>query len=499
MLTITQVHYIRELFYREGKSYSEIRRMTGKNYRTIKKYIEMQDFNEQPHNAQRPNKTDALRPMIHEWIVEDKSRHHKQRHTATRIYDRLRAEYPEILEVSARTVRNLVKEEKEKVYGAQKAHLLLQHPGGEAQVDFGTFEAYENDTLKKFHEFILSFPKSNAGFAVVTRSETREALLESLVTIFHYTGYVPQTLWFDQMASAALRMRDEQGILKAADFVQRFATHYGFTIKFCNPNSGHEKGNVENKVGTIRRNLFVPEPRIDNLETFNAELLEKCSLRHQQKHYRFNESIQTLFEQEQASMVPVNKVAFETARYESRKVNQYGLVEFSNCRYSATPQYVGQTVVLKIMANTIHILSKDLCKTIAKHPRLFTKGAESIHYIDFIDVIKARPNALKYSGIYTLLPPSWQDYLQKSDQDNFRNAFHVLKTILLEKDMDYADAVLQETKKHHALSPEALAVTFKRLKENRLIYDSSIDFPFDLPSYEVDASQYDELMGGGNQ
>ena len=92
------------------------------------------------------------------------------------------------------------------------------------------------------------------------RSETREALLEGLQQIFNFIGYVPKAIWFDQMSSVALKTRDEKGLVKISDFVTRFATHYGFEIKLCNPNSGHEKGNVENKVGTIRRNFFVPEP-----------------------------------------------------------------------------------------------------------------------------------------------------------------------------------------------------------------------------------------------
>ena len=44
MLTITQINYIRKLYYLEGKTYSDITDMTGKNYRTIKKYIDMEDF-----------------------------------------------------------------------------------------------------------------------------------------------------------------------------------------------------------------------------------------------------------------------------------------------------------------------------------------------------------------------------------------------------------------------------------------------------------------------
>lgn len=499
MLTITQVNYIREMFFLEGKTYSEISKMTGKNYRTIKKYVEMDDFNQKQHKAKRPNKSDPLRPIIRKWLTEDKSRHHKQRHTAKRVYDRLKEEHPDILKVSDRTVRDIVKEEKEKVFGSADAHLLLNHPGGEAQVDFGSFEAFENGAIKKFHELILSFPKSNAGFAVATRSETREALLEGLVTIFDFIGYVPRAIRFDQMSSAALRTRDEKGLVKVLDSIMRFCTHYGFRVKFCNPDSGNEKGNVENKVGTIRRNLFVPEPAITDLDSFNDQLLKKCLERNKENHYRFKEPIEKLFEEDKALMIPVNKVPFDTAKYEARKVNKYGLVDYSSCRYSVSPKYVGQLVVLKVMANEIEILSKDLSERITTHQRLFEKGSESINYIDFIDMIKVRPNALKYSGIYSLLPDSWQVYLQSLDRDSFKQAFDTLKMILLEDDMDYADRVLRETTKHDSTSPEAIAVTYKRLKENSIIYGGSIHFPSDLPLYDVDTSQYDMLIGGNYQ
>lgn len=499
MLTITQVNYIRELFFLEGKTYSEINKMTGKNYRTIRKYVEMDNFNQKHHKAKRPNRTDVLRPIINKWLTEDKSRHYKQRHTAKRVYDRLKEEHPEILTVSERTVRNVFKEEREKVFGSDDAYLLLEHPGGEAQVDFGSFEAFENGSIKKFHELILSFPKSNAGFAVATRSETREALLEGLVTIFNFIGYVPSAIWFDQMSSAALRTRDEKGLVKVNDFVMRFSTHYGFNVKFCNSNSGNEKGNVENKVGAIRRNLFVPEPTVTDLDLFNCHLLKKCLKRNKELHYRYKEPIEKLFEDEKSLMIPVNKVPFDTARYETRKVNKYGLIEYSSCRYSVSPKYVGQFVMLKVMANEIEIFSKDLSERITAHQRLFEKDGESINYIDFIDIIKVRPNALKYSGIYSLLPDSWQDYLQSLDKDSFKQAFEILKMILIEDDMDYADRVLRETAKHDSKSPEAIGVTYKRLKENSIIYDSPIQFPSDLPLYEVDTSQYDILMGGGYQ
>ena len=288
----------------------------------------------------------------------------------------------------------------------------------------------------------------------------------------------------------------KRGVVKPADFIMKFATHYGFNIKLCNPNSGNEKGNVENKVVTIRRNIFVPEPIISNLEEFNLILLEKCLETHKELHYIHKVPIEKMFEKEKTLMIPVTKIPFDTASYESRRVNKYGLIEFSGCRYSVSPKYVGQVVILKIMANKIEILSKDLSVKITEHPRLFEKGKESINYIDFIDIIKVRPNALKYSGIYSLLPTSWQDYLKTLDKESYKQAFDVLRMILLEDDMDYADRVLKETLRHNSTSPEAIAITYKRLKENYALFESSIFFPTDLPSYEVDILQYDLLIGG---
>jgi len=40
-------------------------------------------------------------------------------------------------------------------------------------------------------------------------------------------------------------------------------------VTFCNPEAGYEKGNVENKVGYVRRNMFVPVPTVVDVCVFN--------------------------------------------------------------------------------------------------------------------------------------------------------------------------------------------------------------------------------------
>src|SRR5690554_2334851 len=125
-------------------------------------------------------------------------------------------------------------------------------PGGEAQVDFGEVYIIEQGIMKKAHELVISFPQSNAGFCQITRSETMEALCDGLINIFNFIGVVPNKIWFDQMAAACIRKKNEHGEPMPTERFARFALHYGFKPVFCNPNSGNEKGYVENKVGYFR-------------------------------------------------------------------------------------------------------------------------------------------------------------------------------------------------------------------------------------------------------
>ena len=47
-----------------------------------------------------------------------------------------------------------------------KGYERLEHPPGEAQVDFGVMEAVQDGEIVDIHSLVMSFPNSNAGFAV---------------------------------------------------------------------------------------------------------------------------------------------------------------------------------------------------------------------------------------------------------------------------------------------------------------------------------------------
>ena len=83
MLTMDQIHHIRALYYEQGYNISEIAEATGRDWKTVAKYIDMADFNEPlPVPASEKKlfpKLDPYKETIDSWLEEDKYHHRKQR------------------------------------------------------------------------------------------------------------------------------------------------------------------------------------------------------------------------------------------------------------------------------------------------------------------------------------------------------------------------------------------------------------------------------------
>ena len=162
--------------------------------------------------------------------------------------------------------------------------MLFRSPG-ECQADFGECDMYVRGSRVVVKYLVVTFPYSNVGYLQCFHGETAECLCQGLKDIFHYIGGVPQRVVIDNATGAGRRMGE---VIRLTELFQRFKAHYGFSLTFCNPRSGNEKGNVENKVGYFRRNILVPIPKTESLERFNAQVLEECELDNCRDHYKLN-------------------------------------------------------------------------------------------------------------------------------------------------------------------------------------------------------------------
>jgi transposase len=281
---MADVNNIRFQFYHEGLNISEISKKTGHDHKTIRKYLDQKDFNVTPAPiSTRCSKLDPFTDLIDSWLKSDRKAPRKQKHTATRVFKRLVKECPGF-DASYRTVANYFKARRKELFKSG-GFLPLEHPPGEAQVDFGKTDYIESGKLFNGSHLVFSFPNSNAGYALLFPSESAECLFEGMKMIFERIGGVPTKIWFDNASSMVIRILKE-GERKQTESFLRFKNHYGFDAVFCNPSSGHEKGSVENKVGYTRRNMFVPIPKFRCLEQFNKEQLARCEEDFQRAHYK---------------------------------------------------------------------------------------------------------------------------------------------------------------------------------------------------------------------
>ena len=93
--------------------------------------------------------------------------------------------------------------------------------------------------------------------------ETAECVAHGLQDLFHRIGGVPTRLIFDNAGDVGQRVNEN--VRMAEVFLRLNALR--LQIRYCNPYAGHEKGNVVNKVGYMRRNLFVPLPTVTDAST----------------------------------------------------------------------------------------------------------------------------------------------------------------------------------------------------------------------------------------
>ncbi|MHB9010476.1 MAG: transposase [Carboxydocellales bacterium] len=204
-----QINYITAIREFEGLSLREITRRTGFHYKTVKKYVDMEDWNlNLKEDIPRESQLDPLKPTIDSWLENDLKMPRKQRHTALRVYNRLKSEHPRELNVKQRTVTRYVAWKKKELYrSASDCAIHGTHPFGEAQVDFGEVYYYnKDDSLKKCYELVMSFPASNGAYVQLCPSQNQECLLEGMQKIFEHMGGVPTRILFDNMSAAVAKV-----------------------------------------------------------------------------------------------------------------------------------------------------------------------------------------------------------------------------------------------------------------------------------------------------
>jgi transposase len=463
---MTEVHNLRKLYYDEGKSITEISKETGRDRKTVRQYLEKEDWNEvkpRPLVGVEYPKLDPFKADIDAWLIEDKKAKHKQRHTAKRVYQRLTKERPDF-SCSYRTVAGYVSRRKKEIFGQRAGYLPLEHIPGEAQGDFGDAEYYEHGQLCSGKYLNLSFPHSNQGYFQLFKGENQECLFEGLISIFEHIGGVPTRIWFDNTSTIVTKVLKDGGRTLTDDFL-RFCEHYRFEAVFCNVEAGHEKGNVESKVGYHRRNWLVPVPHFERLSEFNQGLLKTCDLDAEREHYRKDATIAKLYTVDKAALLALPAVPLDVGKYVRVGTNGYGRFYLANGlhEYSVSPQYAESQVLVKITANEVIPLDKNH-QPIVRHRRLYGDfRQQSMQWLPYLTQLSRSPNALKYTGIYPMLPESLKTYLGQCGRSDKGKILRVIADLTVRNGFEGALATVDHALKYAATDIDSLISLHNRI------------------------------------
>lgn len=408
----------------QGVPVREIARRLGVSRTSVAKYAEQQDFSPAPPLPLARAGASVLtgfEHIIQRWLVEDQRRPRKQRHTAKRVFDRLVAEHG--FNGTYSPVQRFVKKWTALNRTAGEGFTELVWPAGTVQVDFGQAEAIIAGIRQVLHIFLVSFPFSNMRFVQAYRGETAECVCHGLRTVFEHIGAAPRHMVFDNATGIGNRVGTR---VTETKLFGAFKLHYRSESRYCNPYSGHEKGNVENAVGFLRRNFMVPEPEAATLEGLNKVLMDRCDTLATTVHYRKGLPLGELFAQDVAASLELPGIGFDAVRYESRKADKTGNVLIEGNTYAAGPSFHGRMLTVGFGHEVVQILDEH-SEPVRTFPRVFGRQAETIIApASLVPLLVTKPGAWSHSPLRALVTDPVRDWLDKATATDRRRLFNAV-------------------------------------------------------------------------
>jgi transposase len=372
---------VRHACHVEGLSQREAARRFGIDPKTVAKMLRhaVPPGYRRTKPPMRP-KLDAFTAIIDQILEADRSAPAKQRHTAKRIHDRLRAEHG--FTGGYTIVKDYVRERRAR---AREVFVPLAHPPGHAQVDFGEAVAVIGGERRKIHFFCLDLPHSDAGFVKAYPAERTEAFCDGHNAAFAFLGGVPRSILYDNTKLAVARILGDGTRQRTRTFAE-LQSHYLFLDRFGRPGKGNDKGKVEGLVGYARRNFLVPIPVVASFAELNAHLERRCLDRLNDRVRGHAGSIGERLEHDLAALQPLPQAAYEACDRRPGRVSSLALVRYDRNDYSVPTAYGHRPVVVRGYVEQVVISCG--AETIARHPRSYAREDfvfDPLHYLALLE------------------------------------------------------------------------------------------------------------------
>ena len=344
--------------------------------------------------------------MIDQILEEDQGVPKKQRHTAKRIYERLRDEHG--FPGKYTIVKDYVRERRRRT---REMFVPLSHSPGHAQCDFGEAWVVIGGVERKAHYFALDLPHSDGCYVKAYPAETTESFCDGHVSAFAFLGGVPQSILYDNTTLAVARILGD-GRRQRTRVFSELQSHYLFEDRFGRPGKGNDKGKVEGLVGYVRRNFLVPIPSFESFDALNAHLEQHCLRRFEDRLRGHNETIGERLERdlekllplpavpydasdkhatigerlERDLLLPLPAVPYDASDKHATRVSSLALVRYRTNDYSVPVAYGHRDVLVRRYVHEVVISCG--AEVIARHRRSYDRDDfvfDPLHYLPLLE------------------------------------------------------------------------------------------------------------------
>ena len=327
-------------------------------------------------------------PLIQEILEADKKAPKKQRHTAKRIFERLREKgYTGGITVVGEEVRR-IKQRSAEVF------MPLAHRPGEAQADFGEATVVYRGQERKIAFFVMTLPYSDALFCQAFPRECTESFQEGHRRAFEFFGGVPKRISYDNSRIAVTKVIQKRGGVFTAEFL-RLESHYLFAHHFCLVRRPMREGPHRNAGGLLAAELHGARSGSSTISRFSMSSWRSPAGRISSRQLRGKADIKAvLLEEDRRAMLPLPPNPFEARRVEPVPSEFAVTGPLRLQRLLGADAYAHQAVMAIGGIEKVRFVVRD--QVVAEHPRDW--GKENVHYdpVHYLALLERKPGALDF-------------------------------------------------------------------------------------------------------
>lgn len=340
--------------YQNGETISAIARKTGRDRKTIRKFLNDKNPPAYKKRPKRPSILDPFKEFIDGQIASwDLS--------AVRLYE-------DIQELGYNgkygLVKNYVRNAKEKK-SILAVYRYETKPGIQAQVDWSEYGTVEMDGApRKVYGFTMVLGYSRAKYLEFTLDTKTETFIKCHMNAFAYFGGYTREMLYDNTKNVVLQRALRSSESTWNPLFKDFFTHYDFIPRLCRPYRAQTKGKVENVIKYEKGNFLVGRS-FSSIQDINAKACEWCKKVDTKPHGTTGVPPIERLEEERAVLTPIKgRTPYMIVLKAYRKISRDCLVSYLGNKYSIPWKFAGRDAELHIHDGKLQVLvaGQNICE-----------------------------------------------------------------------------------------------------------------------------------------